>query len=304
MDLTAAMQAFAAEVGGAEAGPVTVAGAETRGGPVPGVRQVRAPAGIAWIQASEMTACCGAGTPVDELDAALAAVGQTVALPPGGTVGGALALGHSRIDRLGGGPVRDALLQARYVSAAGEVVKAGGPTVKNVSGFDLCRLLVGSHGRLGFLGEVILRTKPRPAAQQWFRGEIDPFAVTATVFRPAAVLWDGITTWVRLDGHPDDIAESAARLAVDEADGPPALPTGGRWSLPPSQLASLATGSSALPAGRFVAEVGVGIVHHERPRPHGSSDRMVTELHRRLLDEFDPTRRLNPGAGGPLLAST
>jgi FAD/FMN-containing dehydrogenase len=59
--------------------------------------------------------------------------------PDGGTIGGALAVGHSGIRRLGWGPVRDTVLQVRYVSAAGEVVKAGGPTVKNVSGFDLCR---------------------------------------------------------------------------------------------------------------------------------------------------------------------
>src|SRR4029079_5570448 len=129
----------------------------TRGGPVPAVRRVAAPAGIEWIQADEMIVCCGAGTPVDERDAALAEVGHGVALPPGGTVGGALAVGRSGIRRLGDGPVRNTLLQARYVSAAGEVVKGGGPTVKNVSGFDICRLLVGSHGTLGFLGEVILR---------------------------------------------------------------------------------------------------------------------------------------------------
>jgi glycolate oxidase FAD binding subunit len=292
IDLTA----FAAEVGGPDAGPVTVAGLGTRGGAAPGVRAVRAPAGIAWIQASEMTACCGAGTPVDELTAALADVGQSVALPPGGTVGGALAVGRSRIDRLGVGPVRDTLLQARFVSAAGEVVKAGGPTVKNVSGFDLCRLLVGSFGRLGFLGEVILRTKPLPLASEWFVGEIDPFGAQASAFRPAAVLWDGATTWIRLDGHPDDIAATAARLHLAAADGPPPLPAGGRWSLPPSQLRTLWRDE-----GRFVAEVGVGIVHHERPAPVVPAAPAVVALHRRLLDEFDPTRRLNPGAGSPTL---
>lgn len=295
LDLTA----FAAEVGGPDDGPVTIAGSGTRGGAVTGVRTVQAPAGIAWVQASEMTACCGAATPVDDLDAALAAVGQCVALPPGGTVGGALAVGRSGIDRLGAGPVRDTLLQARYVSAAGEIVKAGGPTVKNVSGFDLCRLLVGSFGRIGFLGEVILRTKPRPPASQWFAGEIDAFAVQATVFRPAAVLWDGTTTWVRLDGHPDDIAEAAARLHVAAVDGPPDLPQGGRWSLPPAQLRSLPRGE-----GRFVAEVGVGVVHHERPAPEREPDPNVVALHRRLLDGFDPTRRLNPGAGSPALLAT
>ncbi|MTA12691.1 MAG: hypothetical protein F2534_08850, partial [Actinobacteria bacterium] len=75
MDLTA----FADEVG--VEGAVTITGLGTRGGAVPGVRCVHAPAGIDWLQADEMTVCCGAGTPVDELQSALAAVGQRVALP-------------------------------------------------------------------------------------------------------------------------------------------------------------------------------------------------------------------------------
>ena len=136
---------FAGAVGDADAGPVTITGLGTRGGPVPGVRCVGAPAGIAWLQPDEMTVCCGAGTPVDDLAAALAEHRQTVALPAGGTVGGALSVGAADVRQLGWGPVRDTLLQARYVSAGGEVVKAGGPTVKNVSGFDLCRLRVGSR---------------------------------------------------------------------------------------------------------------------------------------------------------------
>ena len=97
---------FAAAVG--PSGPVTVTGLGTRGGPVAGATVVRAPGGIEWIAPDEMTVSCGAGLPVDELDAALAERGQFIALPPGGTVGGALAVGHSSIRRLGYGPVRDA----------------------------------------------------------------------------------------------------------------------------------------------------------------------------------------------------
>ena len=126
-----------------------------------------------------------------------------MALPPGGTVGGALAVGRCGIRRLGDGPVRDTLLQARYVSAAGEVVKAGGPTVKNVSGFDLCRLLVGSQGTLGFLGEVILRTRPRPAASQWFAA---PARRSVAAVRRAA---------------PADVGAVGRRDRVGAARGPP-----------------------------------------------------------------------------------
>lgn len=282
MDLTE----FATAVG--TEGPVTVTGLGTRGGPVHGVRTVVAPSGIEWIQPDEMIACCGAGTPVDELAAALAEHRQTVALPVGGTVGGALAVGHSDVRRLGYGPVRDVLLQARYVSAAGEVVKAGGPTVKNVSGFDLCRLLVGSRGALGFMGEVIVRTRPLPAASQWFTREAtDPFEVFTTLYKPVSVLWNGSRVWALLEGHPADLAQQALAAGLQDADGPPALPTGSRRSVAPAEIAAQ--------LGDFVAEVGVGVVHHAKPwSPPPRSDR-ATALALAIKSELDPTGRLNPG---------
>jgi glycolate oxidase FAD binding subunit len=281
MDLTG----FAEEVGDSD--DVTITGAATRGGPVAGVRTVRAPTGIDWLRGDEMTVCCGAGTLVAELDEALAAVGQCVAIPPSGTVGGALAVGHSGVRRLGYGPVRDTLLQARYVAASGDVVKAGGPTVKNVSGFDLCRLLVGSHGTLGFLGDVILRTRPRARFEQWYATTADPLETLHRLYRPTSVLWDGTTTWVLLEGHPADVAGAAEGAGLLQAAGPPELPTGGRWSVAPSELGSV--------QGTFVAEVGVGVVHHAEPPPPVEVSDAVGRLNRRIKENFDPTGRLNPG---------
>lgn len=283
MDLTA----FADDVGPSEL--VTITGLGMRGGPVPGIRAVYPPAGIEWIQPDEMTMRCGAGTPVDDIDAALAEFGQCVALPPGGTVGGALSVGHSGVRRLGYGPVRDVLLQACYVSDRGEVVQAGGPTVKNVSGFDLCRLLVGARGTLGFIGDVIIRTRPRPAHSQWFVMEADdPFPTFSRLYRPASVLWNGSRLWALLEGHPDDVAAQATGSSLTACDGPPALPSGSRRVVSPADVGSL--------AGDFVAEVGVGVVHHAEPlpgeHPHEPS---VTKLTRRIKAEFDPSGRLNPG---------
>lgn len=280
------LERFAGEVG--RVGEVTIAGLGTRGGAVPGVRAVAAPAGIEWVQADEMTVCCGAGTPVDELVAALATHGQTVALPAGGTVGGALASGASDVRRLGYGPVRDTLLQARYVSAAGEVVKAGGPTVKNVSGFDLCRLLVGSRGTLGFFGEVILRTRPLAQRSQWFCAAVeDAASVFTRLYRPVSVLWNGSTVWALLEGHPDDVREQAEAAGVTDCEGPPPLPTGSRRSLAPSEVFGL--------EGEFVAELGVGIVHHVEPWQAPERGERETSLARALKLQFDPDGRMNPG---------
>lgn len=287
MDLT--LEDFAQLVG--SSGAVTVAGTATREGAVAGVRAVRPPAGITRVDAAEMTVCCGAATPVEELQAALAEVGQRAGLPAGGTVGGALAFGRSDIRRLGDGPMRDAVLQLRYVSSAGSVVKAGGPTVKNVSGFDLCRLQVGARGTLGFLGEVILRTRPLPRTSIWYRSERDPWELLAALYRPTSILWDGGRSTVLMEGEHTDVVDQARRAGMVETDGPPTLPAEHRWSLPPSRLPTL----PGISAGRFVAEVGVGIVHHTDPPPARTADPALVALQARIKRELDPEHRLNPG---------
>ena len=283
MDLTR----FAESVG--EAGHVRIEGTRSRGGAPGDCRVLHAPSGIVEFLPEEMTLTCGAGTTLAEVDDVLGAAGQMVSLGRSGTVGGALATGWGGVTRLGHGPVRDALLQCRYVSATGRVVKAGGPTVKNVSGFDLCRLMVGSRGTLGFLGEVILRTRPRPRCSRWFvSGEADPVTLLRALYRPASVLWDGTSVWVCLEGHPDDVARQASIISgASEVEGPPSLPRGSRRSMAPRDLGSL--------TGTFVAEMGVGVVHHADPSPAAPVDPAVRALHRSIKDRFDPDGRLNPG---------
>ncbi|SVD54871.1 uncharacterized protein METZ01_LOCUS407725, partial [marine metagenome] len=148
-------------------GPICVRGGGTRwvvGGAVGGARVVSAPVGIEALEPAEMTVVVGAGTTVVDLAAALAEHGQEVALdgPVGATVGGALMVGWNPLRRGRLGEVADVLLQADCVGADGRVFIAGGPTVKNVTGYDLCRLLVGSLGTLALVGKVIMRTRPVP----------------------------------------------------------------------------------------------------------------------------------------------
>ena len=296
-----ALAAFAADVG--PEGPVAVRGGDTRrhrGGDVaPGTREVRAPGGIVAHEPAEMTVRVRAGTPVAELHEALAECGRRTSLPerPGGTVGGALAVGESAITRLGLGPVRDALLQARYVCADGRVATGGAATVKNVSGFDLCRLLVGSLGTIGLLGEALLRTVPIPETEQWYclRGA-DPRAVWRRCRTANSILTDGVRTWVLLGGYAPDTAEDRKTLGdlgeVTNVDGPPPLPAH-RWSCTPAEAAAFGDGPAD--RGDFVAEIGVGVVHASVPQPARPPAPGVVALNRRFKERFDPTGRLNPG---------
>ena len=289
---------FAADVG--ESGPVAVVGNRTRwtlgGEPQPETRLIKAPTGIVSYVPDEMTVKVRCGTTVAELHQALADQGQRTGLPErGGTVGGALAVGENSLHMLGRGRVREAALQIRYVSDDGRVITGGGPTVKNVTGFDLPRLMVGSLGTLGLMAEAILRTNPIPACIRWLKSEaIDPFTVNQIVLRPSSVLWDGTSTWIELEDHVAAVDAEHARLAavadVVEVEGPPALPQH-RWSLAPSALSSFAASATQ----RFVASVGVGTVWAATPQPMVHLDATAAALSRRVKEQFDPGGRLNPG---------
>ena len=297
------LEAFAAEVG--SEGPVAVEGARTRwdlGGPTSaGVRTVRAPAGIVDYVPDEMTVTVRCGTTVADLHAALAEKGQRTALPErsgslgNGTVGGALAVGENSMHVLGRGRVREAALQVRYVSDDGKLITGGGPTVKNVTGFDLPRLLVGSLGTLGLLAEVILRTNPIPAVNRWLvSDDVDPFAILDTILRPSAVLWNGERTWVELEGHAPAVEAEAQRLATigtwtDDSAGPELLPY--RWTLAPAELRD----TSRFAGESFVASIGVGTVLSSLAPPPPAVDPGVQALADRVKAQFDPRGRLNPG---------
>ena len=222
-------------------------------------RRGRGTGGVLRYEPDDLTITVGAGTTFAALDAMLAEHGQECPLDPRderATVGGMLACGLSGIRRLRHGPIRDHVLEVRFVTADGRVVKGGGPTVKNVTGYDLPRLFVGSLGTLGVLVQVTLRCRPRPPFAQWFRTTDAP----RDLFRPAAMLWDGHDVHVRLEGTRADV--DAARRDDDRA-GAPSLPAGahrGRISIAPGALAALAPDLTR--AGvRWCAELGVGTVH-------------------------------------------
>ena len=289
---------FAAEVG--DTGAVAVEGSRTRwdlGGPGDSeTRLVKAPTGIVDYVPDEMTVTVRCGTTVEELHAALAEKGQRTGLAErGGTVGGALVVGENSLHMLGRGRLREAALQVRYVSDDAKVVTGGGPTVKNVTGFDLPRLMVGSLGTLGLVCEAILRTNPIPACTRWLQSDsIDPFAVSSIALRPSAILWNGTTTWIELEDHPAAVDAEQARLGavadVHEVTGPPELPRH-RWSLSPAALRN----TNQFGGGPWLGSIGVGTVWASNKQPVIDADRTAALLGQRVKEQFDPRGRLNPG---------
>jgi glycolate oxidase FAD binding subunit len=240
------------------------------GGPAPrgdDVLEAHAPGGIVTYDPADLTVTVGAGITCAELAGALAEQGQECALDPAdgaATVGGVLATGLSGHRRLRHGPLRDRVLEVRFVTADGRVVKGGGPTVKNVSGFDLPRLLVGSLGTIGVIVQTTLRCQPRAEAAAWFTTGADPFAVRRSTYRPSCILWDGTRTLVLLEGIAADVAAECAAIGAPTTPvESPSWPAGahrGRISVRPSALAALAPALDATGA-RWLAEVGVGTVH-------------------------------------------
>jgi len=299
------LTAFAEDVG--TEGLIAVEGARTRwelGGELtPGARLVRAPTGVVDYKPEEMTILVRAGTTVADLHATLAERGQRTGLPErGGTIGGALAVGENHLCALGRGRVREALLQVRYVSAEGRIISSGGPTVKNVSGFDLPRLVVGSLGTIGLIAEVILRTNPKPSVSRWFvADEADPIVAFDALLAPSVVLTNGANTWVHLEGHGPDVDHQHRALqaigSFAEVDGTPPLPPH-RWSLSPGDVVGLRRSDAdtgGVDTGAFVAVVGLGLVFGEKPQPARPLDPAVATVAQRVKEQFDPTGRLNPG---------
>ncbi len=288
---------FAYEVGPTQ--PIAIAGNRTcwelSGTLNSGTTVISAPSGIVDYRPEEMIVTVRAGTTIKDLDECLAVHKQRTSLPDrGGTVGGAIAVGHNDLQRLGKGSVRDAVLRLRYISSEGQIITCGGPVVKNVTGFNLHKLMVGSFGTLGLIAEATLRTNPIPPAQSWVKTMIDPKLVFDKLLRPSAILWDGQTTWVHLEGHLPDITAQKKTLGkfgtLDEVAHGPELPAN-RWSLPPADLYQLDTSD----IGNFVASIGVGTVWADLPQKKGPPDKGKLIIENRLKQQFDPENRLSPG---------
>ena len=134
--------------------------------------------GVTLYEPAELVLSAKAGTPLAEIEALVAASGQQLAFEPidyglllgtaegAGTIGGALAGNLSGPRRIKAGAARDHFLGVSAVSGRGETFKSGGRVVKNVTGYDLCKLLAGSWGTLAAMTDVTVKTLPRAETEE------------------------------------------------------------------------------------------------------------------------------------------
>jgi FAD/FMN-containing dehydrogenase len=178
---------------------------------------MRALDGIVEYEPADLTLTAGGGTPLAALTRETARAGQWLALDAPGlgdaTLGGAVARGLAGALAASHGALRDLVLGLTLVTGDGRVLRLGGRVVKNVAGFDLVRLVVGSRGALGVITSVTVRLHPRPRADR---------------------------TWIRRGDRPESLVTAAARLA--SMDVPPASVELG-WGRDGAILAVRALGS-------------------------------------------------------------
>ena len=240
------------------AGPLRIVGGGTRGigvvasGTTP--LDTTGLCGITLYEPGALTLVARAGTPLDEVTAALAAEDQHLPfevpdmrglLGTAGrsTLGGVVAANASGPRRLRAGACRDSLIGVRFVDGTGMAVKNGGRVMKNVTGYDLVKLMAGSRGTLGVLTEVSFKVLPMPetAATLRIAGLSDAQAVeamTQALGSPfdvnGAAHWPGIGTFLRIEGFASSVAYRAHRLAsllagFGQADLLDADATRARW---------------------------------------------------------------------------
>ena len=204
--------------------------------------------GIREYQPGELVLTAGAATPLEEIAATLAPMQQMLAFEPpdwgallgvsatvakGRSLGGALACNLSGPRRIKAGAARDHFLGFRGVSGRGEVFKSGGKVVKNVTGYDLSKLMAGSYGTLAVLEEVTVKVLPRPETV---------FTVLYFVLDPAA-----------------------ATVCLNRAVGSPYEVSGAAY-LPPSAVAPLTSysGTSGVAALRLEGPTPSVLFRRER----------------------------------------
>jgi glycolate oxidase FAD binding subunit len=206
------------------------------GGGQPGERpgeplDVKPLRGISSYEPTELVVTVRAGTPLAELEAALAEKGQCLPFEPPHftphtTVGGMVAAGLAGPARAAVGGVRDYLLGASLINGRAELLSFGGQVMKNVAGYDVSRALAGSLGQLGVICEVSLKVLPFAPARLTLRFDMDQANAVRHVNEwlgqalpvAASAWWDGALL-LRLQGAHAAVVSAAQRMGGEPIPG-------------------------------------------------------------------------------------
>lgn len=193
-------------------------------------------AGVIAFEPADLTISVAAGTPLAEVEEAVAVDRQTLGLDPparpGATIGATIALAAAGPLRFSLGTPRDTVLGLELLTGDGRVVHLGGRVVKNVAGYDLVRLLVGSRGTLGLITQAHMKLRPAPDTDLTAVFEADsPEWLVENVYRAVSRVWPAAVElvspatvaaigrqarWsllVRSRGNAPFVAEARRRLA-------------------------------------------------------------------------------------------
>ena len=232
-----------AEMVAAAKRPLRIVGGGTRGigRPVDGeLLSTVGLKGVTLYEPGALTLVAGAGTPLDEIESTLTKEGQRLAFEPMDhrillgttgtpTIGGVVAANVSGPRRIQVGACRDSALGVRFVDGSGQVLKNGGRVMKNVTGYDLVKLMAGSWGTLGVLSEVSLKVQAIPEAEATLVGRgltvrESIAALSAALGSPfdvsgAALLTEGGEACVRVEGLAASVAYRVKRMRSDMCAG-------------------------------------------------------------------------------------
>ncbi|HEX5613186.1 MAG TPA: glycolate oxidase subunit GlcE [Burkholderiales bacterium] len=214
--------------------PLCVRGGGTKdfygGEPLGDPLETRGLSGIVSYEPSELVVTARGGTPLAELESALAANGQMLAFEPphfgaGATLGGCIAAGLAGPRRAAAGAVRDFVLGARLIDGRGRVLAFGGQVMKNVAGYDVSRLVTGSLGTLGVIAEVSLKVLPKPAAERTVRLQMPEAQAIEQMNRWAAMplsisasAWGEGRLTLRLSGAESALQAAARRIGGERVE--------------------------------------------------------------------------------------
>jgi glycolate oxidase FAD binding subunit len=198
------------------------------------VLDTRPLSGIVSYEPSELVVTVRAGTPLAELEAALADKGQYLPFEPphfgaGATVGGMVATGLNGPARASVGAVRDYMLGVVMINGKAEELTFGGQVMKNVAGYDVSRLMAGALGTLGLLVEVSIKVLPRAVAESTLVFEMDEAQALAQLnqwgAQPLPInasCWHAGALMVRLRGAQAAVAAAHKTMGgrvMDNAQG-------------------------------------------------------------------------------------